>query len=191
MHAYDIHVFHLTNLQFKTLTTLRQQLVFLTSVTQQWLHNTNKMKDNTFICLFHCTFTFHLVFFLHIVFSTLSFYISCIFPCFRARRVDAFVFAQMWLEICSGCAAAQTDRGVAVGGQRWVGCWRDVALMHHICSGDVSLMPEVKRDQEVREGELIKRGDERRKIETKTRSSSSSSLSFSLCYFVSLQTELL
>lgn len=32
------------------------------------------------------------------------------------------------------------------------------ALINHFCSGDVSLMPELKRDQVVREEELIKRG---------------------------------
>lgn len=35
------------------------------------------------------------------------------------------------------------------------------AMINHICSGDVSLMPELKRDQEVREEELIKRGEKR------------------------------
>lgn len=41
------------------------------------------------------------------------------------------------------------------------------ALINHICYGDVSLMPELKRDQEVTEEELIKREEKRGgKIET-------------------------
>ena len=33
------------------------------------------------------------------------------------------------------------------------------AVINHICSGDVSLMPELKRDREVREEELIRSGE--------------------------------
>ena len=40
------------------------------------------------------------------------------------------------------------------------------AVINHICSGDVSLMPELKRDREVREEELIRSGVEWWKIET-------------------------
>ena len=41
------------------------------------------------------------------------------------------------------------------------GGWAAGETIIHICSGDMSLMPELKRDQEVREEELIKREEKR------------------------------
>lgn len=44
------------------------------------------------------------------------------------------------------------------GGAEVGGLLEERALINHICSGDVSLMPELKRDQVVGEEDLIKEG---------------------------------
>lgn len=50
-----------------------------------------------------------------------------------------------------------SDRGAVVEGRTGVGGLLERhGLINHICSGDVSLVPVLKRDQEVRKKELIK-----------------------------------
>lgn len=51
------------------------------------------------------------------------------------------------------------------------------ALIIHICSGDVRLMPELKRDRVLRGEQLIRSGGGLQKIQT-----------LGMCSFVSLQT---
>lgn len=65
-----------------------------------------------------------------------------------------------------------------------MGCRRSRALINHICSGYVSLMPELKHDREVKgeEDPIKEEGEERWKIETfETLYSPYSSSSLPLC----------
>lgn len=71
------------------------------------------------------------------------------------------VFVLTRFEVCCGCAyqapAVQLrQRGCCRRQDRAGGLLERHGLINHICSGDVSLVPVLKRDQEVREKELIK-----------------------------------